>query len=479
MVTRHEVWREGARRQDRRAHLRKEPESECPRRAARGPGAPAPFHLRGQDALLLDAALGQIRQEGEGHVRPVPNDDFARLKPFAQGPGLRRIVVLGRIDDHALGQTPLQVQPDVALGGRFAPPMLRPVQAGQRGRVYKSKNSSHLLLSLSARSAPTNVLRPMHTGILFVLDGHSRWPTQPCELAPCHAATLALRTSVARSTASPLPPPPPMRPWSHDPASQMAGVLQSAPRPDHGAARLDGGRGLPRAVRGRPVALPPHGDGRRHGAGGHRPLDTLAWEVRTTEDADPTLAQEQAELLLYAYNGIDNLRDATRALAMAAFRGFAILDKVPADADGRIARFDPIEQWFWIRPAGEAWQLNRDTLAYCDKGDPVEQDRLVVISYGLTDLFLNSYCRLSFRRLYFLIVPRRPRASPLWRWVCVKCGFALVVANGVMEWARLTRSVGSLLAPVETTGRATTPLKTHVKWQVQLARKSKGPDGGN
>jgi len=74
-------------------------------------------------------------------------------------------------------------------------------------------------------------------------------------------------------------------------------------------------------------------------------LDTLAWEVRTPEGADPALAQEQAELLRYAYNGIDNLRDASRALAMAAFRGFAILDKVPADADGRIERLDPIEQW--------------------------------------------------------------------------------------------------------------------------------------
>lgn len=33
-------------------------------------------------------------------------------------------------------------------------------------------------------------------------------------------------------------------------------------------------------------------------------LDTLAWEVRTTEGADPALAQEQAELLRYAYNGL-------------------------------------------------------------------------------------------------------------------------------------------------------------------------------
>jgi len=54
----------------------------------------------------------------------------------------------------------------------------------------------------------------------------------------------------------PLPRPRPMRRFMHDPASQMAGVLQPAPRPDHGTARVHGGRGRPRAARGRPVASP-------------------------------------------------------------------------------------------------------------------------------------------------------------------------------------------------------------------------------
>jgi len=37
---------------------------------------------------------------------------------------------------------------------------------------------------------------------------------------------------------------------------------------------------------------------------------------------------------------------------------------------------------------------------------------------------------------------------------------------------------GNLLAQMKTSGAPTTPLKTHVKWQVQLARKSKGSDIG-
>ena len=44
-------------------------------------------------------------------------------------------------------------------------------------------------------------------------------------------------------------------------------------------------------------------------------LDTLGWQVRRAENADPALADEQAAALREAYNGIANLRDATRALA--------------------------------------------------------------------------------------------------------------------------------------------------------------------
>ncbi len=49
-------------------------------------------------------------------------------------------------------------------------------------------------------------------------------------------------------------------------------------------------------------------------------VDALDWEIRTVEGADPVLAQEQADLLRYAYDRIDNLKQAAHDLGR--FRPF-------------------------------------------------------------------------------------------------------------------------------------------------------------
>ena len=56
-------------------------------------------------------------------------------------------------------------------------------------------------------------------------------------------------------------------------------------------------------------------------------LDTLSWQIRATEGADPALAAEQTQFLTDAYNRIENLADATRFLASAIFRGYAHVEK--------------------------------------------------------------------------------------------------------------------------------------------------------
>jgi len=65
------------------------------------------------------------------------------------------------------------------------------------------------------------------------------------------AVFLLLQTARRAPTRTTAPPLAPLtcvvRPWSHDPASQMAGVLQPAPRPGHGSAR-DGGRSRQRSI---------------------------------------------------------------------------------------------------------------------------------------------------------------------------------------------------------------------------------------
>ena len=108
-------------------------------------------------------------------------------------------------------------------------------------------------------------------------------------------------------------------------------------------------------------------------------LDTLSWQIRATEGADPALAAEQTQFLTDAYNRIENLADATRFLALSIFRGFSHLEKVPADDDPRLTRrLEPIEQVFWIRPHNGPWQFNPETRSELQQGEPVDMDALVV-----------------------------------------------------------------------------------------------------
>src|SRR5512139_3005871 len=57
-------------------------------------------------------------------------------------------------------------------------------------------------------------------------------------------------------------------------------------------------------------------------------IDSIDWEIRASESADPVLAAEQAELLTYAYNRIANFKEATKFLASSLFRGFAHVEKI-------------------------------------------------------------------------------------------------------------------------------------------------------
>jgi len=64
-------------------------------------------------------------------------------------------------------------------------------------------------------------------------------------------------------------------------------------------------------------------------------------------------------LLRYAYDQIENFKDAVGFLCGGIFRGYAHLEK-HFSASGMIDRLEPVEQWFWMRDGmfGE-WQYNR------------------------------------------------------------------------------------------------------------------------
>jgi hypothetical protein len=75
-----------------------------------------------------DFTLGQVRQMGEVHVGLVEDDDFARMNIGAKLTGADAVMLGGRANDDAARQEGLEVEPDMALGGRFAPAMFGPVQ---------------------------------------------------------------------------------------------------------------------------------------------------------------------------------------------------------------------------------------------------------------------------------------------------------------------------------------------------------------
>ena len=57
-------------------------------------------------------------------------------------------------------------------------------------------------------------------------------------------------------------------------------------------------------------------------------IDSLDWEIRTIETANPVLAQEQDAVLRYAYDRIENLKEAAAKLAFAVFTGHSVLEKI-------------------------------------------------------------------------------------------------------------------------------------------------------
>lgn len=101
-------------------------------------------------------------------------------------------------------------------------------------------------------------------------------------------------------------------------------------------------------------------------------LVEMDWEIKmvTPEEGDPdakvkvALAAEQAAALRTAYEGIGNLYEAIKALAMASFRGFAFCEKI-VNPDGEIVELRPVDQWNMVRDGtGPRWKYNPDARNY-------------------------------------------------------------------------------------------------------------------
>ena len=71
--------------------------------------------------------MRQVPEVGVVEVSPVKDHDLTGLDPGADFAGAGAVVLLGHVDDGEGGQEALQVEPQMALGRRLAPPVFGPV----------------------------------------------------------------------------------------------------------------------------------------------------------------------------------------------------------------------------------------------------------------------------------------------------------------------------------------------------------------
>lgn len=111
--------------------------------------------------------------------------------------------------------------------------------------------------------------------------------------------------------------------------------------------------------------------------------DSLDWEIRAIETADPILAEEQAAILRYAYDRIENLKEAAAKIALGMFTGFTMLEKVRTGYGPLIARLEHIPCWYWIYDAkGKRWYFNPESKPGLNHGQPVDERDLVIFNLG-------------------------------------------------------------------------------------------------
>ncbi|HMP78657.1 MAG TPA: DUF935 family protein [Pirellulaceae bacterium] len=112
-------------------------------------------------------------------------------------------------------------------------------------------------------------------------------------------------------------------------------------------------------------------------------INSLDWEIRLIETVDPVLAEEQAAVLRYAYDRIENLKEAAESLATGIFTGVAILEKVRTGYGPLISRLEHIPPWYWIYDTkGKRWYFNPESKPGLNHGQPIDDRDLVIFHPG-------------------------------------------------------------------------------------------------
>ena len=92
------------------------------------------------------------------------------------------------------------------------------------------------------------------------------------------------------------------------------------------------------------------------------------------------LVAAQMEALTEAYDGIDNMKEAVEFLALAAFRGFAHLEKHYHNdmVDEGVHHLEKVEQWYWLRRMPDPqWFYNKHA-ANSSFGSAINPDHFII-----------------------------------------------------------------------------------------------------
>ena len=110
----------------------------------------------------------------------------------------------------------------------------------------------------------------------------------------------------------------------------------------------------------------------------------LDWDIKVQDDIpaeQQALAEQQRDTLRAAYERLDNLRQAIRALALAEFRGFTHLEKHFEIEDGRlvVTHLEPVPQWHWVRDGMYApWEFNQDSRTGVTRAQAVPLQQFII-----------------------------------------------------------------------------------------------------
>jgi len=89
-----------------------------------------------------DSALKKIKEMGEVQIRLVEDDNFTGTNASTEFTGALDVVLSGGVDNGEAGQKAVEVESQMTLGCRFAPPVLGPVHAG--GDQLNGRGINHM-----------------------------------------------------------------------------------------------------------------------------------------------------------------------------------------------------------------------------------------------------------------------------------------------------------------------------------------------